>query len=159
MKTSAVLLSALAALAQAQLMPIDQIDQIGPIVLAGPIQIPDVKGYLVQQLPFNSAIKAPLDCNTTETYIGSRVLKGWQPTACAAVCNEQSGQKGVSKKCRAFNSYLTYVNGQPFGSVCSMYTVTWGIQHAINNGQAHNGANYTLGYSYLFTNASEPAYP
>lgn len=80
----------------------------------------DTGGYSVSISLKNAAINAPLNCNGTDTYMGSKLWNDdyFDEGRCAAACTAQSvynlkypPEKGPPKTCQFYNNYVLLKNG------------------------------------------------
>ncbi|KAL1310534.1 hypothetical protein AAFC00_000817 [Neodothiora populina] len=121
-----------------------------------------VDGYAQPTYLGAGAIEAPLDCNKHDTYMGVKIFtKGpFDASQCAAACTATSVYDlsvGIPQTCQFFNTYLLLKNGSPVGQYCAMYNQTWPASYATNKGQWRGTNHYTIGHSYSYSNATNPA--
>lgn len=115
----------------------------------------------------NSAINAPLDCDSRDTYMGVKIFdpsNAFDPALCAAACTATSDYNrqhpaadGSYQSCNFFNTFVLYNNSQSVGQYCSMYNETWSASFATNNGQWRGNDYFNIAYSYTFTNTTAKA--
>ena len=115
----------------------------------------------------NAAINAPLDCTSDNTYLETHVFTGgaFDAGLCAAACNSQADyaratvKSGFVKACSFFNTYILYKNGKSVGQSCVLYDQTWSSSYAKNTGYSYGSDVYTVGFSYTFSNKTNPGQP
>lgn len=116
----------------------------------------------------NNAINAPLDCNKQGSYMGYKLFTegAFDAKLCATACKEQNNYAiahppatGKPQLCRYFNTYILLKNGVSQGQYCSMYTQEWDASFATNNGQYRGTDQYTIQYSFGFTDNSNNGVP
>lgn len=124
-----------------------------------------VPGYNPAHNLGNAAINAVNDCNSVNTYITSAFFTDGQPfdparcaQACAATSAYNQGQ-GSNVTCQFFNTYILYKNGVAQGQFCAEFTQFLPDSYATNTGQVRGSDNYTIGYSYSYTNATNSGVP
>ncbi|THX31335.1 hypothetical protein D6D10_08401 [Aureobasidium pullulans] len=130
------------------------------------IATPD--GYNAGVYLNNAAINAPLDCTGDDTFLESHVFnnKPFDANLCAAACNSQANyarataQDGkFTKACNFFNTYLLYKNKVNIGQYCALYDQSWASSYAKNTGYYYGQDVYTVGFSYSFSNKTDPGQP
>ncbi|KAL8998610.1 MAG: hypothetical protein Q9169_002361 [Polycauliona sp. 2 TL-2023] len=122
-------------------------------------------GYTANIQVANASISAPLDCNKRDTYMGAKLFTNvaFDTALCAAACSAQSAYdlrhppaNGLAKTCQFYNTYAMYKNDIYQGQYCTMYNQTWEAKYATNTGQTRGGDRYTMQYSYIASNATDP---
>lgn len=127
------------------------------------------------------AFDPPNDCNNQSSLVGSQYWNDGLPydtRRCAAACTAQS-EADSSSSCRFFNTFVISKNGLSQGQYCSLYSQAWvSPDMAYLDEQGHktelllkddskatlsqvpfNGDNYTISYSYYFTDSSNNGLP
>ncbi|KAL8964199.1 MAG: hypothetical protein Q9183_004623 [Haloplaca sp. 2 TL-2023] len=61
-----------------------------------------------------------------------------------------------AQTCQFYNTYAMYKNDVYQGQYCTMYNQTWDAKYATNTGQVRGGDRYTMQYSYIASNATNP---
>ncbi|KAL1310555.1 hypothetical protein AAFC00_000834 [Neodothiora populina] len=117
-------------------------------------------GYKTAQNLGSATINAPLDCSSSDTYMGMRLFTDgvFDANKCAALCSATSDfdrQHGFWQTCQFFTTYMLYKNSQPVGQYCAMYTKSWEASYAKNTGYWYGKDHYTIGYSYAYTNGTD----
>ncbi|KAG9948845.1 hypothetical protein KCU85_g4732, partial [Aureobasidium melanogenum] len=121
-------------------------------------------GYTANVQIQDAAISAPKNCQGSDTFLGSKLFTSgpFDTTLCAAACTAQSEYNvrhppagGVAKTCQFYNTYAMYRNGVYQGQYCAMYTQAWDASYAKNDGQWRGNVHYTMGLSYIASNATE----
>ncbi|KAI4720392.1 hypothetical protein E4T48_03404 [Aureobasidium sp. EXF-10727] len=115
----------------------------------------------------NAAINAPFDCNGKDTYLGVRIFQTgpFDISKCAAACAAQAdyarahppANGSAPKTCQFYNTYMLLKNGETVGQYCALYDHSWPQSYATNFGQYRGSDKYTIEWSYISSNASEPA--
>jgi hypothetical protein len=115
----------------------------------------------------DAAINAPLDCNSKDTYLGDRIFQTgpFDVSKCAAACKAQADYNrahpatdgSVTKTCQFFNTYMLLKNGDAVGQYCALYAQSWPASYATNRGQYRGSDKYTIAYSFISSNATNPA--
>ncbi|KAH0399926.1 hypothetical protein KCU89_g5708, partial [Aureobasidium melanogenum] len=112
----------------------------------------------------DAAISAPKNCQGSDTFLGSKLFATgpFDTTLCAAACTAQSEYNvrhppavGVARTCQFYNTYAMYRNGVYQGQYCAMYTQAWDASYAKNDGQWRGSVHYTMGLSYIASNATQ----
>ncbi|KAI5198023.1 hypothetical protein E4T39_06967 [Aureobasidium subglaciale] len=127
------------------------------------------EGYNAGVYLGNAAINAPVDCTGDDTFIGSRLLTNtvFDANLCAVACNEQADYARqhpapapqFNKVCQFFNTYILYKNGVALQQYCALYDQTWSQSYAKNTGYYYGNDKYTVGFSYTFSNKTNPGQP
>lgn len=126
-----------------------------------------VDGYQQADLKDN-AINAPLDCNKQGSYMGYQLFTEGALDAklCAAACQQHNKYavahppaNGRPQLCRFFNTYILLKNEISQGQYCAMYTQRWDNSFATNHGQWRGKDQYTIQYSFSFTDATNEGVP
>ncbi|KAG9644531.1 hypothetical protein KCU69_g17997, partial [Aureobasidium melanogenum] len=121
-------------------------------------------GYTSNVQIQDAAISAPKNCQGSDTFLGSKLFTTgpFDTTLCAAACTAQSEYNvrhppagGVAKTCQFYNTYAMYRNGVYQGQYCAMYTQAWDASYAKNDGQWRGSVHYTMGLSYIASNATQ----
>ncbi|KAI4848392.1 hypothetical protein E4T44_03957, partial [Aureobasidium sp. EXF-8845] len=121
-------------------------------------------GYTSNVKIKDASISAPKNCQGSDTFLGSKLFTSgpFDTTLCAAACTAQSEYNirhpptnGVAKTCQFYNTYAMYRDGVYQGQYCSMYTQAWDASYAKNDGQWRGGVHYTMGMSYIASNATQ----
>ncbi|KAF7865773.1 hypothetical protein EAF04_005938 [Stromatinia cepivora] len=129
--------------------------------------VPTPGGYTPPTCLEDSAINAPLDCNTDDTFLGSRFFTDtpFDVSLCTAACDATSSYDlahppatGSPKTCQFINTYILYLNGVAQGQTCAMYTESWDSSYATNTGYSSGSDVYTIGSSYTLSNSTNPNY-
>ncbi|KAF2171165.1 hypothetical protein M409DRAFT_50643 [Zasmidium cellare ATCC 36951] len=109
----------------------------------------------------SKAFDPPNDCNNLSSLMGSQYWNDGQPydtRRCAAACTAQT-EADPSSPCRFFNTFVISSNGLSQGQYCSLYSQAWEESHATLNQIPFNGDNYTISYSYYFTDSESNGLP
>ncbi|KEQ98104.1 hypothetical protein AUEXF2481DRAFT_468840 [Aureobasidium subglaciale EXF-2481] len=127
------------------------------------------QGYSSPTYLGNAAINATFDAQGYNTYMGAKLFTDgpFNATLCSVHCTSQTQynldnapQDGTPvQTCQFFNTYLLYANGKPQGQYCALYSESWSSKYATNVGQTSDGSKYTIGYSYVFSNATNSGSP
>ncbi|KAI5203461.1 hypothetical protein AUEXF2481DRAFT_25966 [Aureobasidium subglaciale EXF-2481] len=113
----------------------------------------------------DATINAPLDCSGHDTFMQSKLFTSgpFDANLCASACSAQNvynlahpPTEGKIKTCQFFTTYLLYKNGIALGQTCSLYTMAWNQTYNTNKGYYYGNDHYTVGYSYAFTNSTNP---
>ncbi|KAG9645674.1 glycoside hydrolase, partial [Aureobasidium melanogenum] len=116
----------------------------------------------------DATINAPLDCSGHDTFMQSKFFTSgpFDANLCASACSAQSVYNlahlpadGQPKTCQFFTTYLLYKNGVALGQTCSLYTMAWNMTYNTNKGYYYGNDHYTVGYSYAFSNTTNPGAP
>ncbi|KAH0419318.1 glycoside hydrolase, partial [Aureobasidium melanogenum] len=116
----------------------------------------------------DATINAPLDCSGHDTFMQSKFFTSgpFDANLCASACSAQSVYNlahppadGQPKTCQFFTTYLLYKNGVALGQTCSLYTMAWNTTYNTNKGYYYGSDHYTVGYSYAFSNTTNPGAP
>lgn len=124
-------------------------------------------GYTGPNALGQAAINAPLDCNGDDTYLTFKTFTSgpFDAAKCAAACTAESqwaranppSDGSEPRTCQFFNTYLLYKNGKSVAQYCSLYTQSWPRSFATNRGYEWAGDQYTIDYSYSFSNGTAGA--
>ncbi|KAI5271575.1 hypothetical protein E4T47_05074 [Aureobasidium subglaciale] len=132
-------------------------------------------GYSQNTVVDGAAINAPLNCNKAETYMGVKLFNDgpFDTTLCAAACTAQTKYNlkhpptsGQAKTCRFYNTYEMYKDSVYQGQywyasssfdtvLITLYTQAWDTTYATNKGQWRGTAHYTIGRSFIASNATD----
>ncbi|KAF2434427.1 hypothetical protein EJ08DRAFT_466188 [Tothia fuscella] len=129
---------------------------------------PSCNGYGTYEYLDNAAINAPMDCGGNwDTYIGAEIFldKPFDPNLCKASCEATTAwdlehppaPPAAPQMCQFFNTYILLNNGCAVGQYCAKYTRPWDKSYALNFGQYRGPDNYTIQYSYTFSNTTLPS--
>ncbi|KAH0016648.1 hypothetical protein KCU78_g7787, partial [Aureobasidium melanogenum] len=120
-------------------------------------------GYASVAVSATAAINAPLNCNGSDTYMGSKLFNSgpFDESLCAAACTAQSAYNlkhppasGSPKTCQFYNTYVLLKDGASQGQYCALYTQAWDGSYATNVGQWRGTAHYTIQQSVAAANAT-----
>ncbi|KAL8948290.1 MAG: hypothetical protein Q9222_005511 [Ikaeria aurantiellina] len=123
------------------------------------------EGYTENTLVGNASMYTPLDCNKHDTYMGAKLFTNmaFDTALCAAACSAQSAYNlrhppanGPAQTCQFYNTYAMYKNDIYQGQYCTLYNQTWDAKYATNKGQTRGNDRYTIQYSYISSNATNP---
>ncbi|KEQ91569.1 hypothetical protein AUEXF2481DRAFT_32950 [Aureobasidium subglaciale EXF-2481] len=121
-------------------------------------------GYSQNTVLDGAAINAPLNCNKADTFMGVKLFNDgpFDTTLCAAACTAQTKYNlkhpptsGQAKSCRFYNTYEMYKDSVYQGQYCTLYTQAWDTTYATNKGQWRGTAHYTIGRSFIASNATD----
>lgn len=124
-------------------------------------------GYSDANYLGNAAIAAPYDSLGYNTFMGAKVFASgpFNATLCAEACNAQNvynlanppADGSPVQTCQFFNTYILSLNSKTaLGQYCAMYSTTWANKYATNVGQWQGNDRYTVGFSYSFSNVTNP---
>lgn len=88
---------------------------------------------------------------------------------CADACSMKSAYNKAHpptdgspvQTCQFFNTYILYMNGpsNPQGQYCAMYSESWPASYATNKGQYRGSDQFTIQYSFAYSNSADPGAP
>ncbi|KAI7355674.1 glycoside hydrolase [Hortaea werneckii] len=119
----------------------------------------------------NAAINAPYDKYGFDSYMGSAIFTSGPFSAqlCADACSMKSAYNKAHpptdgspvQTCQFFNTYILYMNGpsNPQGQYCAMYSESWPASYATNKGQYRGSDQFTIQYSFAYSNSADPGAP
>jgi hypothetical protein len=124
-------------------------------------------GYSDANYLGNAAINAPYDALGYNTYMGAKVFASgpFNATLCTEACNAQNvynlanppADGSPIQTCQFVNTYILSLNSKTaLGQYCAMYSSTWSNKYATNVGQWQGNDRYTVGFSYSFSNVTNP---
>lgn len=103
----------------------------------------------------NASINAPVADNSYMRVQTFPQTQPYDPTICAAACNEATAyaqRHGSTRFCNFFDAYILYKNGINGVFTCTYYTQPYGVAFATNFGQYNGqGDHFTIGYSVGYT--------
>lgn len=116
-------------------------------------------GYDEPQGLGNATIAAPLDCSSSDTYMGMLLFHNtpYEAQRCATHCTNTSNwnaNHGFWQTCQFFTTFLLFKNEEIVGQYCAMYTKEWNRSYATNTGYWAGNDHYTVGYSFSYANAT-----
>ncbi|KAI7201815.1 hypothetical protein KC324_g2027 [Hortaea werneckii] len=116
----------------------------------------------------NAAINAPYDKYGFDSYMGSAIFTSgpFNAQLCADACSMKSAYNKARpptdgspvQTCQFFNTYILYMNGpsNPQGQYCAMYSESWPASYATNKGQYRGSDQFTIQYSFAYSNSADP---
>jgi hypothetical protein len=120
-------------------------------------------GYSDANYLGNAAINAPYDALGYNTYMFAS--GPFNATLCTEACNAQNvynlanppADGSPIQTCQFVNTYILSLNSKTaLGQYCAMYSSTWSNKYATNVGQWQGNDRYTVGFSYSFSNVTNP---
>ena len=124
-------------------------------------------GYSDANYLGNAAIAAPYDSLGYNTFMGAKVFASgpFNATLCTEACNAQNvynlanppADGSPVQTCQFVNTYILSLNSKTaLGQYCAMYSTAWANKYATNLGQWQGNDRYTVGFSYSFSNITNP---
>ncbi|KAI7231232.1 hypothetical protein KC330_g6521 [Hortaea werneckii] len=119
----------------------------------------------------NAAINAPYDKYGFDSYMGSAIFTSgpFNAQLCADACSMKSAYNKAYPPtdgspvhtCQFFNTYILYMNGpsNPQGQYCAIYSESWPASYATNKGQYRGSDQFTIQYSFAYSNSADPGAP
>ncbi|TIA51410.1 hypothetical protein D6C77_08866 [Aureobasidium pullulans] len=144
--------------------PLPQPEDGSASLLRRDIVVKTADGYTLNTFLDGSAVNAPNNCNKANTYMGVKLFADgpFDTTLCAAACTAQTNYNlrhpppaGKATTCQFYNTYEMYKNGAYQGQYCTLYTQAWSTTYATNKGQWRGTDHYTIGKSYIASNATD----
>ncbi|KAK7959074.1 uncharacterized protein PG986_003928 [Apiospora aurea] len=137
-----------------------------------PVLMADVSNYTTPLALAGTSIRAPLDCNGQDTYLGQQIFTDgpFSLARCAAACTAQRAWEAEhynKKPCRFFNTYMLFqvtiaediedTFSLPVGQTCSLYSETWDTSFGTDQGQWRGGVQFYIGSSFVASFAPDPS--
>ncbi|KAI5242541.1 hypothetical protein E4T43_04740 [Aureobasidium subglaciale] len=113
-------------------------------------------GYSQNTVVDGAAINAPLNCNKADTYMGVKLFNDgpFDTTLCAAACTIRQPQ--VRRRHADSTTPTRCIKILSIKDSTALYTQAWNTTYATNKGQWRGTAHYTIGRSFIASNATDP---